>query len=118
MEARESQRDIMRLANAEDAPTPASAASEPASHHSLPRPYLDLAVRHKVEARSTVTSLESLASSIDLTEDKNLKRHRDVISNLDKESQVKEQRNSFRGMFPSGDNKAASTKKTRKNDNE
>ncbi|XP_073941629.1 glycerophosphocholine phosphodiesterase GPCPD1 isoform X1 [Choristoneura fumiferana] len=118
MEARESQRDIMRLAAEEDAPTPASAASEPVSHQSLPRPYLDLAVRHKVEARSTVTSLESLASSIDLTEDKNLKRNRDVISNLDKESQVKEQRNSFRGMFPSGDNKAASTKKTRKNDNE
>lgn len=77
-------------------------------------PFLDLAVRHKLQAnRSTVTTLESLASSIEDL-DRNLKRNGDIISRVDKESQVKEHTNSFKGLFSFGDCKDSS-KKSRNN---
>lgn len=115
MEARESQRDIMRLAALDDASSSAHTAADSA------RPFLDLAARHR-GAPSTVTSLESLASSIDLRDDaadKNLKRNRDLIMSIDKESQVKEQRGPFRGLFPAsdgGDASMGSPKKSRVDD--
>lgn len=110
----------MRLAALEDLPATESSTSLQPVVESANRPFLNLAVRNKIQERSTVTSLESLASSIDLRDevDKNLKRHRDnIIANVEKESQVKEQRTSFRGMFPAGDNiSKESSKKTRKNE--
>lgn len=115
MEARESQRDVIRLAALE---SPASASASCASvevPRDAARPYLDLAARFAA-APSTVTSLESLASTDD--EDRNLKRNRDIIACIDKESQVKEQRHNFQGLFPAGDNKSASIKKSRKSDAE
>lgn len=91
-----------------------SSATSSATLESAPRPFLDLAVRHKLQDnRSTITTLESLASSIEDL-DKTLKRSRDIICTVDKESQVKEQRNSFKGIFPSGDCKD-SPKKSRTN---
>lgn len=114
VEARESERELMRLAALDESPAnlseSRSSATSSASVEPAPTPFLDLAVRHKLQDhRSTVTSLESLASSIDEL-DKNLKRNRDIISSVDKESQVKEQRKSFKGLFPSGDCKASSKK--------
>ncbi|XP_022123685.2 glycerophosphocholine phosphodiesterase GPCPD1 isoform X1 [Pieris rapae] len=114
MEARDSQREIMRLAALDALPTTDS--SSVASPCESSRPYLNLAVREKLAQRSTVTSLESLASSIEIRDDasdRNLKRNRDLVMNIEKESQVKEQRNSFLGLFPAGDSKG-SPKKTRK----
>ncbi|XP_063376134.1 glycerophosphocholine phosphodiesterase GPCPD1-like [Cydia fagiglandana] len=119
MEARESQRDVIRLAALESpAPAPSAASASSASAEAsrdAPRPYLDLAAQFAA-APSTVTSLESLASTDD--EDRNLKRNRDIIACIDKESQVKEQRHNFQGLFPAGDNNSASIKKSRKSDAE
>lgn len=116
MEARESQRDIMRLAALDGAPLSDASSAHTAADSA--RPFLDLAARHR-GAPSTVTSLESLASSIDLRDDaadKNLKRNRDLIMSIDKESQVKEQRGPFRGLFPAGDASVGSPKKSRVDD--
>ncbi|XP_063838804.1 glycerophosphocholine phosphodiesterase GPCPD1-like isoform X2 [Ostrinia nubilalis] len=123
VEARESQRELMRLAALDDLPATESSSSVHTVVESANRPFLDLSVRNKIQERSTVTSLESLASSIDLRDDpadKNLKRNRDnnVITNIEKESQVKEQRTSFRGIFPAGDISKECPKKTRRNENE
>lgn len=112
VEARESQRDMMRLAALEDVTASASSSSVLASAQLTAdqRPYLDLSVRKNLQAVcSTVTSLESLASSIDISDiaDKNLKRSREhdiIITSVEKDSQVKEQRGTFRGLFPAGDN--------------
>ncbi|CAK1549809.1 unnamed protein product [Leptosia nina] len=118
MEARDSQREIMRLAALDALPVTESSSSVATPCESRSRPYLDLNVRQKLAERSTVTSLESLASSIDIRDDltdRSLKRNHDIIMNIDKESQVKEQRNSFLGLFPAGDSKT-SPKKSRKDD--
>ncbi|CAG4968151.1 unnamed protein product [Colias eurytheme] len=116
MEARESQREIMQLAALDALPASESSSSVQSPCESGVRPYLNLAARHKLAERSTVTSLESLASSIDIRDDltdRTLKRNHDIIMNIHKESQVKEQRNSFLGLFPAGDSKG-SPKKLRK----
>lgn len=110
----------MRLATLEQLPGTVSASTVGESEAEAgPRPFLDLSVRSKIQEHSTVTSLESLASSIDLRDeptDKNLKRIRDdVISNTEKESQVKEQHNNFRGIYPCGDTSKYSPKKNRSN---
>lgn len=113
MEARESQREIMRLTALE-----ASHSGSESTPTDAPRPYLDLAQHRVFETRSTVTSLESLAS-IDIRDeqtDRNLKRNRDLIRTIDKESQVKEQRISFKGLFTSCDTSKGSPKKFRKED--
>lgn len=90
-----------------------SSAASSAYIETDPPPFLDLAVRHKLQdSCSTVTNLESLASIEDL--DRNLKRNRDIISGVDKESQVKEQRSNFKGLFSFGDCKE-SPKKSRNN---
>lgn len=119
MEARESQRELMRLAALEDLPATESTSSVHTAVESGNRPFLDLSVRKKIQELSTVTSLESLASSIDLRDDptdKILKRNRDndIITNIEKESQVKEQRTTFRGIFPAGDISKQSPKKSRR----
>ncbi|XP_013133716.1 PREDICTED: glycerophosphocholine phosphodiesterase GPCPD1 isoform X1 [Papilio polytes] len=116
VEARESQRELMTLAAMEESPSGASSASR-GSLEPAPQPYLDLDVRTRLQQHSTVTSLESLASSIDLRDDlndRNLKRNRDIITNVEKESQVKEQRKSFFGLLPSGDAAKGSPKKSRR----
>lgn len=113
MEARESQREMMRLTALE-----ASHSGSESTPADTPRPYLDLAQHRDFETRSTVTSLESLAS-IDIRDeqtDRNLKRNRELIRTIDKESQVKEQRNSFKGLFTSCDTSKGSPKKSRKED--
>lgn len=120
MEARDSQRELMRLA-ALDKPSPSecSSSSTRSAPETANRRYLDLSIRNKIQAGSTVTSLESLASSIDLRDepgDKNLKRNRDIITEMKKESQLKEQRTTFRGLFSTGDSSKGLPKKTRKND--
>lgn len=112
VEARESERELMRLTALDEFPTNLTESS--ATSSATLEPYLDLSVRQKLQDnRSTVTTLESLASSIEDL-DKTLKRNRDIISNVDKESQVKEHRNNFKGIFPSGDCKDSS-KKSRTN---
>ncbi|XP_053609885.1 glycerophosphocholine phosphodiesterase GPCPD1-like isoform X1 [Plodia interpunctella] len=121
VEARESQREIMRLAALEDLPATESSASAATPPESAARVFLDLSLRDRMRDHSTVTSLESLASSIDLRDDNNsdsnpLKRNRDIIGNVDKDYQVKEQKNSFRNLFPAGDNSKGSPKKSRKSD--
>ncbi|RVE42730.1 hypothetical protein evm_012613 [Chilo suppressalis] len=122
VEARESQREIMRLAALEDLPATDSSTSSAQIQlvaESTPKPYLDLSVRNKIQERSTVTSLESLASSIDLTDDpadKFLKRNREITPTPVKETQVKEQHTSFRGLFRAGDVSKGLPKKSRKND--
>lgn len=111
MEARESQREMMRLAALE-----ASHSGSESTPTDTPRPYLDLAQHRDFETRSTATSLESLAS-IDIRDeltDRNLKRNRELIRTIDKESQVKEQRNSFKGLFTSCDTSKGSPKKSRR----
>ncbi|KAM3959061.1 LOW QUALITY PROTEIN: glycerophosphocholine phosphodiesterase GPCPD1 [Aphomia sociella] len=118
VEARESQRDIMRLAALEDLPVTDSSTTVQTVPGSVNRPFLDLSLRNKIQEHSTVTSLESLASSIDLKDevaDKNLKRNRDTITNSNKDYQVKEQRNYFRDLFTAGDNTKETPKKSRKN---
>lgn len=91
-----------------------SSAASSGTIEPTPMPFLDLAVRHKLQDnRSTVTTLESLSPSIEEL-DKTLKRGRDIISDVDKECQVKEHRNNFKGIFPSGDCKD-SPKKSRNN---
>lgn len=119
VEARESQRDFMRVAALDELPRTESSSSThtAGAAESSNKPYLNLTLRSKIQKRSTVTSLESLASTIDLRDeaaDKNRKRN--LIGSIDKESQVKEQRNSFRGLFPSGDSSKGSPKKTRRDD--
>lgn len=121
MEARESQRDFMRVAALEELPPTESSSSTHTAKavDSSNHPYLDLTLRNKIQRRSTVTSLESLASSIDIGDkatDKKLKRN--IIASIAKESQVKEQRNSFGGLFPVGDSCSSkiSPKKTRRDD--
>lgn len=119
VEARESQRDLMRLAALDDLPATESSSSGHvvAVAESGNKPYLDLSVRNKIQEHSTVTSLESLASSLDVRDDpadKPVKRNRDVIASVDKESQLKEQHTSFRGLFPAGDITKGSTKKSRR----
>lgn len=121
MEARESQRDLMRLAvldgpvASETTVSDGTAAGGSPAASVVSTKYLDLSIRHKMQARSTVTSLESLASSIDIPDpaDKNFKR-KNFITAMDKESQLKEQRHSFSGMF-GGDSKST-VKKTRPNE--
>lgn len=116
VEARDSQRDIMELAVIEDPPPSSSSSSSHTGSQPPTRAYLDLSVRQKIQL-STATSLESLATNTDLRDeltDNNLKRSRDIITNIEKESQVKEQRNSFRGIFPCGD----SSKETKKSRND
>ncbi|XP_072936412.1 glycerophosphocholine phosphodiesterase GPCPD1-like [Epargyreus clarus] len=115
VEARESQRELMRLAALDALPASSSASSHRSSEPE-PRPYLDLSIRNRIQDRSTVTSLESLASSIDIRDeqtDKNLKRNH-IIMSIDKESQVKEQRVTFTGLFSAGDTSKGSPKKSRK----
>lgn len=120
VEARESQREIMRLAAFEDLHPPGSSSSLQ-TIESENRPYFDLSIRERIQQNSTATSLESLASSMDLRDeapDKNLKRNREIISVIDKESQVKEQRMSFQGLFPAGDNSLGLSKKSRTIEND
>ncbi|CAG9784509.1 unnamed protein product [Diatraea saccharalis] len=121
VEARESQREIMRLAALEDLPATESTSSAQLelAPETAPKLYLDLSVRNKIQERSTVTSLESLASTIDLKDDpvdKTLKRNREITPNMIKESQVKELHTSFRGLFPAGDISKEFPKKSRKSD--
>ncbi|KAI5641565.1 glycerophosphoryl diester phosphodiesterase family domain-containing protein [Phthorimaea operculella] len=109
VEARESQKELIRLAALEEKPastevsastlvTTGTGGSEGTA--TPPRPFLDLDVRNKLDEASTVTSLESLASVADPAEDR---RKRNLIDCIDKESQVKEQINTFKGLFPAGD---------------
>lgn len=117
VEARESQRELMKLAAMEEIPASGSSSTSNNIHDLEHRGFLDLSLRNNLQEHSTVTSLESLASSIDLRDDlseRNLKRNRDLIMTIDKASQVKEQRNSFFGLFPSGDTANGSPKKVRK----
>lgn len=117
VEARESQRDFIRVAALDELPPTESSSSTHTAEavDSSNKPYLDLTLRNKIQRRSTVTSLESLASSIDLrNEAANKKQKRNLIASTNKESQVKEQRQSFRGMFPAGDGSKTSPKKTRR----
>ncbi|XP_050361777.1 glycerophosphocholine phosphodiesterase GPCPD1 isoform X1 [Nymphalis io] len=121
VEARESQRELIGLAALEASPRSGSSVSAPSAGDSGARPFLDLSQRREIGARSTVTSLESLASSIEIRDDptdKNLKRNRDLIRSIDKESQVKEQRNSFKGLFATCDvdKSKGSPKKSRKDE--
>lgn len=116
MEARESQRDIMRLAALENLPQSESSSSVSSTQQTGNKAFLDLSIRNKIQDRSTVTSLESLASSIDITDgvgDKSLKRNRDLITAIEKESQVKEQLTSFKGLFTVGDHSKYPPKKSR-----
>ncbi|CAG5021450.1 unnamed protein product [Parnassius apollo] len=102
MEARESQRELIKMAAIEDMPTSGTSSSSQNIHDPGPRAFLDLSMRNNLKEHSTVTSLESLASSIDLKDDlseRSLKRNRDIIMSIDKESQVKEQRHSFKGFM-------------------
>lgn len=102
MEARESQREMMQLAALDEMAGSASSSSVASVPDESSRPFLDLALLRK-QAHSTVTSLESLASSADLKEepsDNNLKRNRNIISTVHKESQLK---SNYRGAFPCGD---------------
>ncbi|XP_049887717.1 glycerophosphocholine phosphodiesterase GPCPD1-like [Pectinophora gossypiella] len=128
VEARLSERELLQMAELEDERTESSGAASVGTSENAVRPYLDLTVRDRLKDHSTVTSLESLASSIDLRDDasdknlrddasdKNLKRNRDdAISNYQKECQVKEQRNNFHGIFPCGDTSKGSPKKSRNN---
>ncbi|CAH2066525.1 unnamed protein product, partial [Iphiclides podalirius] len=120
VEARESQRELMKLAALEEIPASGTSSTSNNIHDCERHGFLDLSVRNNLEEHSTVTSLESLASSIDLRDDlseRSLKRNRDLIMTIDKESQVKEQRNSFFGLFPSGDTAKGSPKKVRKDSN-
>ncbi|OWR47314.1 hypothetical protein KGM_214218 [Danaus plexippus plexippus] len=125
VEARDSQRDIMRLAALDALPTDSTSSRSRSPSRQLSSAqfsgdgqlYLDLKARQKA-TRSTVTSLESLASSIDIRDEpeRNLKRNKDLIMSIDKESQIKEQRNSFKGIFPAPNTTTASPKKSRKSD--
>ncbi|VVD05840.1 unnamed protein product [Leptidea sinapis] len=116
VEARESQREIMRLAALDALPASESSGTLHMPSESGVRPYLDLSVRHKLNERSTVTSLESLASSIDIRDDdKNLKRNRN-ITNVDKDCRGKEDHTSFLGLFPAGDASKGTPKKVRRDD--
>ncbi|KAJ0181759.1 hypothetical protein K1T71_002481 [Dendrolimus kikuchii] len=120
MEARDSQRELMQLAALEEPPPSECSSSAPSAAEATNRRYLDLSIRNKIQPRSTVTSLESLASSMDLQDDasdKSLKRNRDIITEIDKESQLKEQRTTFRGLFTTGDSSKGLPKKSRKSDN-
>lgn len=103
VEARESQRELIRLATLEESSQSQASSTEQSTI--APAAYLDLqSVYNKIHDNSTATSLESLASSIDLRDDpsdKNLKRNRDIITTIDKESQLKEQVYAFKGLFAS-----------------
>ncbi|XP_045764503.1 glycerophosphocholine phosphodiesterase GPCPD1 isoform X1 [Maniola jurtina] len=119
MEARESQREIMRQAALDALPLSDASSSTHTAGDPAARPFLDLSARRAAGAPSTVTSLESLASSIDIRDDpadRSLKRNRDLIMSIDKESQVKEQRGTFKGLFPAGDTAKGSPKKSRVDD--
>lgn len=117
MEARESQRDLMQMAAIDELPVFEKPSTSAFSAVESTRTYLDLSVREKMQSHSTVTSLESLASTIDLRDEyaeKKLKRERNVITDVERESQVKEQPNNFKGVYPCGDTSKGSSKKTRK----
>ncbi|KAG7311620.1 hypothetical protein JYU34_002669 [Plutella xylostella] len=105
MEARESQRDIMRLAALEEAGGAGGGGGSEATSSAPPRAFLDLA-RLRGDL-STATSLESLASSIDFRDDteseKCLKRSLDSVVLVDKDAQLKQQPRSFKDLFPAGD---------------
>ncbi|GBP11886.1 Glycerophosphocholine phosphodiesterase GPCPD1 [Eumeta japonica] len=124
VETRESQRELIRLAAQEGAAASSSSAALGAaviSGANDQRAFLDLAVHTKLaDCCSTVTSLESLDSTVKLLHDnseRNLKRNRDIIAAIDKESQLKEQHHSFRGLFPSaGDNHEDPSKRSRKDE--
>ncbi|XP_068621611.1 glycerophosphocholine phosphodiesterase GPCPD1-like [Battus philenor] len=121
MEARESQRELMKLAAVEEQPASGSSTTSQNNNDSEPPAFLNLALCNTLLDRSTVTSLESLASSIDLRDDfseRNLKRNKELIMKIEKETQVKEQKNSCYGILPSGDTAKGSPKKLRKDNNE
>ncbi|XP_075992154.1 glycerophosphocholine phosphodiesterase GPCPD1-like isoform X2 [Anticarsia gemmatalis] len=117
MEARESQRELMRLATVENLPLSGASSQTATAAGTATTPYLDLLnVRKIINDNSTATSLESLACSIDLRDeasDKNLKRSRDIIAAIDTESQLKEQVNTFKGIFPVDECSKARRKKSR-----
>lgn len=103
MEARGSQREMMQIAALDTAASSASASASSvgSARDDSNRPFLDLKLL-RAQGHSTVTSLESLASSEDLKDepsDRNLKRNRNVISSVHKECQLK---SSYRGAFPCG----------------
>lgn len=96
MGARESQRDLIRLAAHPSLEGPSALSADAVGGAAEPHAFLDLlSVRQILQDNtSTSTSLESLACSIDLRDDpeiKNLKRNRDLITSVGKESQLKEQ---------------------------
>ncbi|XP_047041752.1 glycerophosphocholine phosphodiesterase GPCPD1 isoform X1 [Helicoverpa zea] len=95
MEARESQRDLMEQAVLDDLLNLSKPSSS--SHTGMEvenQPVFDVSVREAIANASTVTSLESVVCPGDLREDG------DVISPIDKESQVKEQQNNFKAVYP------------------
>ncbi|XP_059059331.1 glycerophosphocholine phosphodiesterase GPCPD1-like [Achroia grisella] len=121
VEARDSQRELMRLAALDVLPTTESSTTVHTLPESTNRPFLDLSLRNKIQEGSTATSLESLASSVNPRSegiDKNLKRNRNLVTNTDKDYQVKEQRNYFRDLFTAGDNSKELPKKSRQNNKE
>lgn len=87
MEARESQHDIMDMAAREESTSQVSEAQEPVAVESGSRPFLDLSRRKTIQDMSTVTSLESLASSIDLRDEPLEKDDKKLKRNLDKDAQ-------------------------------
>ncbi|KAJ2953544.1 hypothetical protein O0L34_g1146 [Tuta absoluta] len=114
VEARESQKDLIRMVALDEAvPSTETTASTTVTGGSkvvttTARPFLDLDVRRRLDEASTATSLESLAT-VDLSEDR---RKRNLIDCNEKESQVKEQINTFKGLFPAGDNVVPKKKRT------
>ncbi|XP_026737758.1 glycerophosphocholine phosphodiesterase GPCPD1-like isoform X2 [Trichoplusia ni] len=87
MEARESQHDIMDRAAREESTSHVSDTQEPVAVESGSRPFLDLSRRKTIQDISTVTSLESLASSIDLRDEPLEKDDKKLKRNLDKDAQ-------------------------------
>lgn len=98
MEARESQRDLMQQAATEDSLQDGVPAKPSTSEDSVcfeeeeKKPFLDLAVREIIQNRSTATSLASLACPDKHVLDED-------IEPVDKESQVKDQPNNFKGVY-------------------
>lgn len=103
----------MRLAviDAEGSPLQGSISAE--LQPDTRRPYLDLAVRDLVKQRSTVTSLESLASSADTDTEHAFKRTANTVAPDEKPRPSKEPRNNFLGMFPSAGDSSKIFKRTR-----
>lgn len=104
MEARESQRELMTMAACGTFPTTNSISEKSISVHTLGSTpaFVDLEyLRQKIGNTSTATSLESLASSMDLRDEfERLKQEKELIAAIGKESQLKEQVNIFKDSFP------------------